>query len=153
VGAQIALSSDDSLVYATQVSKPEELGGPGAGSYEVRGMSTEEGPELGGQKVVFGGGTTHCVLTSKANAIAAGKDGVVYALDEGDFEVVEGKAVPSPFGFALVEFGPNGSGCPIPVAAFKINESDASTVTVSKGQAVVLNAGESSLNGDEPIEL
>lgn len=148
-GAQIAVSSDRSLVYAAQAKKLEEpFEEPKEpGNYEIRGMSTADGS----QQILLGGGTSTCSITSASNAIAAGSNGVVYSLDEGNIE--EGGGHTS-FGFHLIEFGPGGSGCPEPAASFKMNGDAASpTVTVQRGQMVTFDASGSTLHGEKPVEV
>jgi hypothetical protein len=153
-GPQVAVSPDGSLVYMAEVTagqgeepatEPKQ-----AGSYEIRGMSTTDGKE----EVVFGGAATsssHCLITSQATAMAAGSGGVVYALDEGDTEATPDHTT---FGFNLIKFGPNGSGCPTPVASFKIDSDVTSeTVEVQKGQEVKLEASAAELHNEEPTKL
>ena len=160
-GPQIAVAPEGGLVYAAQVKTGEEqeLGSlTKEGNYEIRGMSTAEG-ELGAQRVVFGGGpggaSPKCHISSAANAIAAGKEGVLYALDEGEKglnEVTE-KFEPSSYGFRLVEFGPNGTGCPTPSASFTINgKSIESMPSVLKGASAMFDATGSELHNEEPVE-
>ncbi|HEX3693192.1 MAG TPA: hypothetical protein VHU13_07600 [Solirubrobacteraceae bacterium] len=154
-GAAIAAAPDRPLIYAFETNEPEEPFSEPAtpGVYEIRGMSTTPGPELGSQQIVYGGKKfgEPCSLTSKAMAVAAGSGGVLYALDEGGVETNEG---PTSFGFDLVKFGPAGSGCPIPSANFSIDgEGSSETVAVKKGEAVKFDAGISQLNGEEPEEV
>jgi len=148
-GPQIAVSPEQGgLVYAAATNEPEQPGKV-AGNYEIRGMSTADGS----QRVVFGHGTApDCQITSAASAIAAGSGGVVYGLDEGAYNIAAKE--PSTFGFHLVKFGPGGSGCPTPVAAFNINGDESSTtVRIKKGEPVTYQAVGSQLNGEEPVEL
>jgi hypothetical protein len=147
-GAQVAVSPDGKTVYAVEVS---QLQASEAGSYEIRAISTADGS----QQVAFGGGSTSCRITSASNAVAAGGDGIVYALDEGGTVFKGGKHEPTPFGFNLIEFGPDGSGCPTPSASFEINgnSESGSPVVVSKGAPVEFDAANSELNGEEPVEL
>jgi hypothetical protein len=160
-GAQVAVSSDGGVVYAMQSTKEdhEGLAYTSEGSYEVRGMSTSES-EHGSTKVVFGGGpgesSPKCHISSTANAIAAGSGGVVYALDEGDAvpNFVKEVYEPTPYGFHVVEFGPNGSGCPIPIASFEIDGKPSEPgVTIHQGDMAKFNASGSQLNGEEPVEV
>lgn len=146
-GPQVSVAPDEGLVYAVETNKPAS--GSEAGSYEVRGMSTTDGS----QKVVFGGGTSpHCVIGSAATAVASGSGGVVYALDEGAF--ASGSPGHSSYGFDLVKFGPNGSGCPTPTASFLIgSDSSSPKVVVKKGEVVNYTAVEAGLNGEAPVEL
>lgn len=153
-GDQVAVSADGSLVYAFESSKPEPNAETG-GEYEVRGMSTAAGPDLGAQEVVFGGGSTSCLIASEFNAVAAGSGGVVYALDEGsDFENESEEFVPTSFGFHLVKFGPGGTGCPAPTTSFKVaGDASSETVDVQKGQEVKFEASTTELHGEQPTEL
>ncbi|HEU0251136.1 MAG TPA: hypothetical protein VFR48_10470 [Solirubrobacteraceae bacterium] len=156
-GAQVAVSPESNgLIYATQMNKEQEPGSiTEEGSYEVRGMN-----EHGERQVVLGGGaggsSPRCHIASAASAIGVGSGGVVYALDEGEtgFNEETEEFEHSSYGFRLLEFGPNGSGCPTPSASFTINGTAASTtVTVSKGSIVKFDASGSQLNGEEPVEL
>ncbi|HXB65696.1 MAG TPA: hypothetical protein VNV42_12575 [Solirubrobacteraceae bacterium] len=148
-GVQVALSSDGQTVYAVGVSKPQTNE---EGSYVIRGFSTVGGA----QQVVFGGGTTSCRIGSEHNAVAAGSNGIVYALDEGEAVFENGEVKPSPFGFRLIEFGPGGSECPTPSAEFDINKkpsSPTSTVAVNKGEPVKFEALKAALNSATPAEI
>lgn len=151
-GPQISAAPEaGGLVYAAQQQTAENatVEPRVPGSYEIRGMSAVDGS----QQIVFGGGTApHCLIASSANAIAAGSGGVVYALDEGGSESTG--VGHSSFGFDLVKFGPDGSGCPSPSAAFKVNASAGSEkVVVKKGEKVVYEADSAGLNGEKPTEL
>lgn len=146
-GPQVAASSDGSLVYAAQVSAAQGVNGKGeptAGSFEMRGMSTSDGS----QRIVLGGGTNNCRISSEYNAVATGSGGVVYALDEGEsYFNASSELTPSPFGFDLVEFGPGGEHCPAPVLSVTM------PVKAEKGQLVELAVSEVELKGAVPGEL
>jgi len=151
-GSQISAAPEaGGLIYAIQEQTPEQgtLEPRVPGSYEIRGMS----PVDGSRQIAFGGGSaSHCVIASQANAVAAGSGGVVYALDEGGWE--SSGIGHSSFGFDLVKFGPDGSGCPSPSASFKINGSGGGEkVVVQKGERVVYEAESGGLNGERPTEL
>jgi hypothetical protein len=146
-GSQISVSSDGKTVYAAEQSVEGTEGT--AGSYEVRGMSTAGGAT----QVVFGGGASRCLIASDRNAIAAGGDGVVYALDDGNWIGAE-PTTPTSFGFHLIEFGPGGSGCPSPSTAITIDgDKSAGAAKVSKGQSVELEASDTELHNEEPVKL
>jgi PKD repeat protein len=146
-GEQVAVSPDGKTVYAAEVVTPEANI---AGSYEIRGMSTASGV----QQVAFGGGSATCLIASEYIAVAAGKGGIVYALDEGNWLSGENGIEPTSYGFHLIEFGPGGSECPPPTASFAINgEGGSTTATIKKGESVTFDASGSQLNGEEPVEL
>jgi hypothetical protein len=152
IGPQLAVSPDDELIYAVEDTATEREGNTvregRKGSYELRGMSTVTGT----QQIVYGGGTTTCFIGSAHNAIAAGDDGIVFALDEGNYD--EFLEEPTAWGFHLIEFGPGGTGCPAPATSFEVGtDKTSSPVTVEKGQTVALKASASELNGAEPEEL
>jgi len=113
-------------------------------------MSTDTGDET----IAYGGGAGMCEIVSRHNAIAAGRDGIVYALDEGGGKLTEEL---TPYGFHLIEFGPGGSGCPAPVTSFTVDGKPEVAggvgVEVSKGDRVVLEASEAELNSEVPSEL
>ena len=146
-GPQVAVNPEGTVVYAAEESVGSSL--KEAGVYEVRGMSVSTGE----QSVVYGGGKTTCEIASAYSAIAAGSDGVVYALDEGGGNSSE----PSPYGFHLVEFGPGGSGCPAPATSFTVDGKPeavgGASVEVMKGEDVKLVASEAELNSEKPSEL
>jgi PKD repeat protein len=144
-GEQLAVSPEGSALYAATVSTAE--GFPGTeGDYEVRGMS----PGSGAQEVLYGGGETSgdpeapCHIASEAIAIAAGTGGIVYALDKG-VTVYHGPS--STYGFHLIEFGPGGSGCPVP------QTSVSAPTRVQKGEPVTFTASKAELQGAEPSEV
>jgi hypothetical protein len=146
-GPQISVNPEGTVVYAAEQTSQSELGK--AGAYELRGMSTSTGDQV----AVYGGGKTTCEIASSANAVATGSSGVVYALDEGGGEDPK----PTSYGFDLVEFGPNGTGCPAPETSFTIDgkpeDSGHSSVEVTKGEDVKLKASETELKTEKPIEL
>ena len=151
-GPQVAVNPEGTLVYAMQESVGEMVGKTAAsskaGSYEVRGMSTA----TGAQEVVYGGGTSECLIASNNNAIAAGKDGIVYALDEGNII----NNLSTSYGDHLIEFGPNGGHCPAPVTSMTINENENSSepFNVEKGAKVEFAASTKELHNDEtPTKL
>jgi hypothetical protein len=148
-GAQIAVAATGGVVYATWASQ-EESGGTG-GSYEIQGIGAES--DL--QQVLLGGGSQGCHISSAAQAIAAGSDGVVYVLEEGHEEGGGGSGVPSSFGYELVEFGAGGHGCPTPSASFDINKTPSGSqgTTIKKGQTATLEAQAAGLNGEIPEEV
>lgn len=150
-GAQVSVASEGGLVYAMEEGA-EKQGGL-AGDYIIRGIDSESGS----QQVAFGGGTSpKCHISASANAIGAGSGGVVYALDEGEpvYNNVSEEWEHSSYGFSLVKFGPEGSGCPTPSASFEIDGKPAgATVTIRKGETADFDAKESELHGEEPAEV
>ncbi|MCL2770540.1 MAG: PKD domain-containing protein, partial [Solirubrobacterales bacterium] len=156
-GEQVAVAPEGGIVYATEVSEEDAFTDPEGGSFELRGMSTSTGRQV----VVFGNGpggaSPKCHISTEANTVAAGSSGIVYALDEGRpfSNPTTGAFEPSQFGFRLIEFGPGGSGCPIPVAGFGIDgksEAQEPTVTVKKGATVSFEAATAGLNGEQVKE-
>jgi DNA-binding beta-propeller fold protein YncE len=154
-GAQVAVAPEGGTIYAMQMTEEQESGSlTKEGNYQIRGVN-----EHGIRQVVLGGGpgglSPKCRIASVANAFAAGKDGVVFALDEGARAEKEGKRVPSEYGFRLIEFGPDGSSCPTPAAVFRIDhkEPTSSPVKAIKGKTVVVEALAAGLNGEEPEEV
>jgi hypothetical protein len=150
VGEQLAISPDGTVIYAPAMSKKETLE-QSPGNYEVRGISTATGQ----QQIVFGGGPNGtdgtCNIESEDYAIAAGSGGVVYVLDEA---WALGEEEPYPYGFHLIEFGPNGSGCPAPATSFTVGGAGGgSAVEVQKGAKIKLEASSAELRGAEPTEL
>jgi PKD repeat protein len=144
-GEQIAVSPEGSVLYAATVSTPNRFPGT-EGDYEVRGMS----PTSGLQEMLYGGGKdngdpeTPCHIASEAIAIAAGTGGIVYALDKG---VSEYREEVSTYGFHLIEFGPGGTGCPVPQTAVS------APTRVQKGEPVTFTASKTELQGAEPSEV
>lgn len=145
-GPQVAVNPEGAIVYATQVSKSETSGM--AGSYEVRGMSTT----TGSTEVVYGGGTTECLIASLATAVAAGSNGIVYALDEGAAGEIT-------YGFHLIEFGPGGSNCPAPVTSIAVETTKTKSTNsgekfpAQKGEKVEFVASSLELGNEIPTKL
>jgi hypothetical protein len=167
-GEQVSVAAEGGVVYAAEVSKEEfSTETEEEGSFELRGMSTHETKEAGrpqelGQQVrVYGSGpggpSPKCHISSEHNTVAAGSGGVVYALDEGRFgNHLNGTSGPSSYGYRLVEFGPGGSGCPIPSAGFDIDgksEAEDPTLTVKKGATVSFEALATGFDGETPEKL
>jgi plastocyanin len=143
LGPQLAISPDGSTLYWSEIVAAESSFHPG--SYLVRGYS------LAGDdtSVLYGGGTSGtCEITATAASIAPGSDGDVYVLDHGDYY-----DDPAGYGSRVVEFGPGGSGCPAPTAAFSVSGDSSDEVTVQKGDPVTFDASGSALHGATPTEL
>jgi hypothetical protein len=145
-GEQLAVSPEGSAVYAATVSTPEDFSST-EGDYEVRGIS----PASGLQSIVYGGGpvtgphTEECHIASEAIDIAAGMGGIVYALDKGVTKY-HGPQF-STYGFHLIEFGPGGTGCPVPQTAVSAPSE------AKKGESVMFTAEKAHLEGAKPSEL
>jgi plastocyanin len=145
-GEQLSVSPEGSALYAATVSTQE--GFPSTeGNYEIRGMS----PASGSQEILYGGADdngdpeTPCHIASEAIAIAAGADGIVYALDKGVTKYRSNES--STYGFHLIEFGPGGTGCPVPQTAVS------APTRVQKGEPVTFTASKTELQGAEPSEV
>jgi hypothetical protein len=155
VGAQVAVAPEGGTIYAMQMTEEQEESSlTKEGNYQIRGVN-----EQGVRQVVFGGGpggsSPKCHIASAANALAAGSHGLVFALDEGAAARNEnGERVPSEYGFKLIEFGQNGTGCPTPATVFTIDKQPtASPVKATKGQVIELEASTAALNHEEPEEV
>ena len=142
LGPQLAFSPDRGTLYWAEEATAYSTAG--TGDIIVRGFSVGDTAT----KVVYGGGTDSCRIKGRAPAIAAGKDGMVFVLDPGNYS-----ANPPTFGQRLIAFGPGGTGCPAPTASFKIGATSDDTVTVQKGATVTFDASGSDLHGATPTEL
>ncbi len=136
-GPQLAISPDGNTLYwkENQTASSESE----AGSVLVRGF------DLGTDKtaVVYGGGTgSSCKITTSLAGIATSGQRLI-AFDYGP--TVEGAGTPA-YGDNVLTFGPGGSGCPIPVAKFKINGSEQAEVNVNTGQVVNFDSSGSELH-------
>lgn len=140
-GSQLAISPDGKTLYFAQSLEPKQNNEEG--NYVIRGYSLEDERT----SVVFGGGDTTCRIKTLSPAVAPlGDNGVVVA-DHGPPEE------PQPFGAKIIEFGPGGSGCPVPATSVSVNGSSASPATVAKGTNVTLAASSTELHGATPTEL
>jgi len=143
LGDQLALSADGNTLFWTERVSSDSAQTPG--SYSVRGFSLA----TGATSVLYGGGTGGiCEVTGHGASLAPGSGGVLYVLDHGNYDTT-----PPTFGAKVIEFGPGGSGCPAPVAAFTVGGSSDSEVTVQKGSTVTFDASGSQLHGATPSEL
>jgi PKD repeat protein len=88
------------------------------------------------------------LITAHGPGIATSGNDFVYVLDHGNFNTN-----PPTYGGDVVEFGPGGTGCPIPDPRFTVNGSTSSTVTVQKGSSVQFLADTSHLNGATATQL
>lgn len=141
-GPQLALSADGSTIYWTEVLAGGNDITPG--SYQVRGFDLQ----TGATRVVYGNGATTCQVTAAGPGLAASGNDFVYVLDHGNFFLD-----PPTYGGAVLEFGPGGTGCPIPDPRFTVNGSTDSSVSVQKGSTVQFLADTSHLNGATATEL
>ncbi len=96
---------------------------------------------------VLGGGKARCKINSTAAALGVWGEGSaerLLVLDLGTTERARNQ---------VITFGQGGSGCPTPVAKFKINGSEADGTTVHANQPVEFNAGPSELLDGEPEKV
>ena len=135
IGPGIAISPDGSTLYwketypGTQTVPESNL---------IRGYSLAAGKT----RVLYGGGTTRClVLTSWAGIAATGEGANEELLA---FDYGPEQASP-PYGAKVVRFGQGGSGCPAPVAKFSVDGQEADGVVVGRGETVDLDASASEL--------
>lgn len=97
--------------------------------------------------VLFGGGATEgsCRFYARRTALTPGKGEDLVTLDQGN-EVFTAGEVPAHFPI-VSRFGPGGSGCPAPAAAFKVESAGHVVTSVPKGATVRLEGAETELNG------
>lgn len=142
-GPQLSISPDGDRLYWVEIQTAYDA--TVGGSMIVRGFSIADRAT----KVVYGDGTMSCRITAPGSPVAAGKDGKVFVLDRGDIM----NAAPPTFGQKLLTFGPGGTGCPAPVASFKVGPTGDDVVTVEKGSTVTFDASGSDLHGATPTKL
>jgi hypothetical protein len=120
----------------------ETVGGADRDEVVINGYSVQAEAKT----VLYGGGGEqgHCGVESGRSALAAGPDGTLVVLDHGE-EIGEGE---SPEWFPVVtRFGPGGSECPAPVAAFKLESGGTTATSIPSEASVMLNASASELHG------
>ena len=130
----MTISPDGSTLYwkeSLRQSTPTE-----SGEVLIRGYSLPGGAT----QVLFGGGEGRCAITTSEAGIAA-MGGQLVVLDYGP---PEGGSEP-PYGDKVLTFGPDGSGCPVPIARFSVDGKDEEGVTVEKGKEVTFDASKSEL--------
>ncbi|MGA8745836.1 MAG: PKD domain-containing protein [Solirubrobacterales bacterium] len=133
-GPELAVSPDGNTLYwkeSIEASTSTE-----AGDVLVRGYALASNAT----KVLYGGGTERCAITTPDAGIATtGEKLVVF-----DYGPPEGGINP-PYGGRILTFGPGGSGCAVPTAKFSINGKEEENVTVEKGELVSFSATNSEL--------
>jgi hypothetical protein len=142
-GPQLAISPDGQTIYYTErLDFVNEPGGAQEPAYRVRGVSVADGST----KAIYGGGSSSCQILVHNAPLAVGPGGVVWALDR------EGTFRGAPAGGHIVEFGPGGTGCPIPNPRFSVNGggAEAASLSVAVGSHLTLQADTSQLFGATP---
>jgi List-Bact-rpt repeat protein len=116
-----------------------------AGNYAIHGYSI--GQEATSTAIGKGASEGLCRIQTGSAALAAGKDGSLVVLDQGE-EVFEESTLPTWFP-AVFRFGAGGSGCPGPAAAIKLTQGAGGPVvsSVSAGTSVTLDGSGSELGG------
>ncbi|HEY2055484.1 MAG TPA: PKD domain-containing protein [Solirubrobacterales bacterium] len=128
---ELMISPDGKSVYWKEGGAEELL---------VRDFSLESNSTV----AFFGGGTGRCKIRSLLAGLGVWGNGAAERLlvfDPGTVEKPRNQ---------VVTFGQGGSGCPTPVAKFKINGSEANGQAVQAEQPVEFSAGSSELLGGEP---
>lgn len=143
-GPQVAISADGDTLYWNQAIT--RAAGANVGNYVIASYSVSRsdfGSLYGGNA----GSLTSCRLFAPSAGIVPLADGKLRVLDR------ESTISGTTYGDRVLTFGPGGSGCPAPAAAFKIGATENATVTVQKGSAVTFDASLSELRGATPTEL
>jgi ABC-type phosphate transport system substrate-binding protein len=144
-GPQLAISADGKTLYWKESIAPSTESE--AGSVAVRGYSLSESATT----VLYGGAEEvgRCEIFTGSSTIGALGSNLI-VLDNGP-EVEAGKT--PPYGPRVLTFGPGGTSCPGPTAAFSINESKEAEVTVGQEETVSFDAKESVLGANSLAEL
>ena len=153
LGTQLVLSRDDRALYWSEQIEPASPTTPG--NYIIRGYSLADQKTVtlfgGNQAGVADGHTSGlCEITYLGPTLGAAAAGGLYVLDHGNYDT---SSPPPSFGAKVIQFGPGGSGCPIPTASFTINGRPDDSVTVTKGATVTFDASGSQLHNATPSEL
>ncbi len=130
-GQQIAISPDGSTLYfKTALFVEQEAGG----NILVFAYSLADEHAF----AIYGGKEEedHCTIQSVQAALAPVGESL-FVLDQGN------EQVPSPFGAKVIRFGPGGSECPAPSAAFALKVGSSRVTQVPKGTTVALDASAS----------
>jgi uncharacterized repeat protein (TIGR02543 family) len=136
-GSQVALTTspggEETLFWKTNAGEESAIRG-----YSVAGESLS---------VLYGSGSTEgsCKVQAKRAVLAAGSGGNLVVLDQGE-EVFDEGTLPTQFPIAF-RFGPGGTSCPAPAAAFAVESGGHPVTSVSAGSAVTLNGSGSELKG------
>src|SRR5262249_14070009 len=129
----------ETLYWKESVAQPDEAE---PGSFLVRGFSLTDKAT----RFAYGAGGAGCqVLTPSAGLGAVGDKAIVFdygpELGGAPGEEVVGEPA---YGVKVLTFGPEGSGCPVPVAKFKANGIEGN-IEVDKGDTVSFDASSSQL--------
>jgi hypothetical protein len=142
-GNVLAISPDGkTLYYDENILGILPNGSEGTLGYQVRGVSVADGTTVS----LFGGGETTCKITTGSPALGVAPNGNLWVENrKGGFSF-------EPVGGEILEFGPGGSGCPIPNPRFSINggNPEESSFTVGVGSHLKLQADTSDLHGATP---
>jgi hypothetical protein len=131
-GPHFGISPDGGSLYYT------ESIAEGATNFLIRGISL-----TGKTTALYGNGGSTCFIHNSSAALAVGPDGQVWAVDP----AVKTAGVTT--GGDLLEFGPGGSGCPLPNPRFSVNggNPEESSLSVQVGQHLTLQADTTQLHG------
>jgi hypothetical protein len=151
-GAQVAIATSpdgERTLYWKAVER--ESSGAEAGEYVVHGYSLAD--EATSNAFGKGAGEGSCKVQTKFAALAAGSNGSLVVLDQG--QLIGPGSLPEWFP-VVFRFGPGGSGCPAPAAAIKLTEGNPGpevTGPVAAPASITLDGSGSELNGKTLSEM